>query len=356
MPDDALLLTEGDVRAVLAEPGATLSAVDAMESAFDAYGRGAFASPPRVHVDHPPGSGGERSGRSLRILPCVAPPVGAACRVYTMDKQSGPHAPAPCELILLFDGSSMELRAVIEDYSLHALRTAAPSGVAVRRLAPRRVDAIGVVGTGRQARGQLAVVASVCEAGEIRAFGRDAARCAAFASEMTGVLGRSVKPAASAHEAVRGAEVVIVATNAAEPAVEGGWLREGAFVVSIAPGELAPDVVLGACLVPCAGIEVLEGVPRWEPVRTLVEQGALAPEALEVGLGDIVAGSRALPRDPGRTIFLNTGMAFWDLVVADWLDRRARRLGLGTPLLPGGGSRSLAGFVPPRADGVVARG
>jgi hypothetical protein len=49
-------------------------------------------------------------------------------------------------------------------------------------------------------------------------------------------------------------------------------------------------------------------------------------------------------------------MAFWDLVVADWLDRRARRLGLGTPLLPGGGSRSLAGFVPPRADGVVARG
>jgi ornithine cyclodeaminase len=358
MGDDALLLTEDDVRAALAVQGSTLSAIDAMEAAFAEYGRGAFSSPARVHVDHPPGSGGERSGRSLRVLPCIAPTAGgAACRVYTMNKAAGPQAPAPCELILLFDGSSMELRAVIEDYSLHALRTAAPSGVAVRQLAPRRVDAIGVIGTGRQARGQLAAVASVCEAKEIRVFGRDVARRETYAVEMSDLLGRPVHAAASGPEAVRGAQVVLVATNTAEPALERAWLERDALVISIAPGELAPDVVLDACLIPCAREEVLDGTPRWEPVRTLVERGEIHPDALAVGLGDLVSGRRELRRDSGRiTVFLGTGMAFWDVVIADWLDARARRLGLGRPLLPGGGNRTGLGFVAPRADRIEADG
>jgi ornithine cyclodeaminase/alanine dehydrogenase-like protein (mu-crystallin family) len=355
---DALLLTEHDVRAVLAEPGSTLSAIDAMEAAFAAYGRGELASPPRVHVDHPPGSGGERSGRSLRVLPCVAPAAGgAACRVYTMNKDAGAGAPAPCELILLFDGQSLELRAVIEDYSLHALRTGASTAVALRVLAPRRVDAIGVIGTGRQAGGQLAAAASVCAAGEIRVFGRDEARREAFAAELSEALGRPVRAVGSARDAVRDAGVVLVATNTAAPALERDWLRSDAVVASIAPGELAPEVVLGACVVPCAAEEVLSGTPRWEPVRTLVEQGRLAPADLAPGLGELVAGTRSLGRDPGQpTVFLNTGMAFWDVAIADWVDRCARRLGLGAPFLPGGGTRTGTGFVPPRASAGIVDG
>lgn len=355
MGADALLLTEDDVRAVLAEPQSTLAAIDAMQAAFAEHGRGAFVSPPRVHVDDPPGSGGERSGRSLRVLPCIAPSIGgAACRVYTMDKEAGAGTPAPCELILLFDGRSMELRAVIEDYSLHTLRTAAPTGVAVRALAPPRVGAIGVIGTGRQARGQLAAAASVCTARELRVFGRDPARREAFAVEMSDVLSRPVRAAASAREAVHEAGVVLVATNTAEPALERSWLQDGALVVSIAPGELASDVVLDALLVPCAAGEVLSGTPRWEPVRTLVEQGQIDPAALDPSLGEIVAGTRKLQRERGGvTVFLSTGMAFWDVTIADWLDRAARRLGLGRPLLPGGGSRTGFGFVSPHASVAV---
>ena len=166
----ALLLTEDDVRAVLAEPGSTVSAIDAMERAFAAYARGDFSSAPRLHIDHPAGSGGERSGRSLRVLPCIAPAAGGAgCRIYTMNKTAGAYGAAPCELILLFDDTSMELRSLIEDYSLHALRTAAPSAVAVRHLAKRDVRSVAVIGSGRQARGQLAAVASVCAPADVRA-------------------------------------------------------------------------------------------------------------------------------------------------------------------------------------------
>src|SRR5262249_47803932 len=90
----AILLTEDHVRTVMAEPGATMSAIDALEQAIAAYARGEVSSSPRVHV----GEGGERSGRALRVLPS-----GTACRIYTMNKEAGPGAPAPCELIVLFD-------------------------------------------------------------------------------------------------------------------------------------------------------------------------------------------------------------------------------------------------------------
>lgn len=347
-----LLLTEEDVRAVLAEPGATVSAIDRMEQAFGEYGRGAFESPPRVHV----GGGGEQSGRSLRVLPCIAPSAGgAACRVYTMNKEAGPGAPAPCELILLFDGESMEIRALIEDYSLHGLRTAAPSAVAVRALGRGEVRTIGVIGSGRQARAQLAAVASVCTPDHVRVFSRDRGRREAFAVEMTEALGRPVVAVASAEAALREADVVLAATNTSSPVISRRWLTPGALVVSIAPGELAPDVVLGSQLVPCAAEEVIAGAPRWEPVRTLLERGDLEPDALSVGLADLVAGTKAIGRRPQDvTVFLSTGMAFWDVVIADWLEQRARRLGRGTPLWPGGGARTGEGFVTPRIDVPVA--
>jgi alanine dehydrogenase len=345
---DALLVSEDDVRRIMAEPGATRSAIAAMEHALAEHGRGAFASPARVVV----GGGGEQHGRSLRVLPCIAPSAGgAACRIYTTNKSAGADAPAPCELILLFDGETMELRAAIEDYSLHSLRTAAPSAVAVDRLARPDVRTLAVIGSGRQARGQLAAVASVRSFEEVRVYSRDPLRRAAFADEMTGVTGVEVEPVASAEDAVRGADVVVVATNTATPVVRRAWLAPGTLVVSIAPCELHEDVVLDARLVPCAAEEVLHGMPRWEPVRSLVENGRLTPESLEPNLGEVVAGTRELDRGASDvTVVLSTGMAFWDVAIAGWADARARALGLGSPLWHTGGSRTGVGYRAPQVD------
>lgn len=339
---DALLLNERDIRAILAEPGTTRSAISALDQAIAAHGRGEFESPTRLVV----GGGGEQSGRSLRVLPCIAPSAGgAACRVYTTNKSGRADAPAPSELILLYDGETMALRALIEDYSLHALRTGAPSAVAVAHLAPPTVGTIAVIGSGRQARGQLAAVATVRPPARVLVYSRDARRRATFAAEMTEIVGVPVVAAASPAEALRDAEVVLVATNTATPAVERRWLRADAIVVSIAPCELAEDVVRDAQLVACAAAEVLHGTPRWEPVASLAAAGEVE---LDVELGPLVAGTATV--EPGRlTVVLSTGMAFWDVAIADWVDRQARERGLGTRLWPSGGARTDAGFATPEA-------
>ena len=342
----ALLIAEEDVRAVMARPGATRELVDRMEEAFAAEADGVFGTATRVVVDYPPGAGGERAGRSLRVLPCVAPEFGgAALRVYSTLKDGDPFRPAPCELLLLFDAATMELRALIEDYSLHALRTGAPTGVATRHLARPDAEVLGVVGTGRQARGQVAAVASVRPIREVRAYGRDPARRDRFCREVEELLDCRVVPVEHAEEAVRGADVVVAATNTDRPVVHGAWLEPGTHVNSIGPAELDEQAVLESRLVPCARREVLHGVPAWEPVPGLVARGALPEDALAVELGDVVAGRAAGRRDDDEvTVFLSTGMPFWDLVTAAWVDERARELGLGRPL----GDARPDGYLAPR--------
>ncbi len=332
-----LLISEEDVRAVMALPASTGELIDRMEAAFAAQAGGAFGDSTRVVVDHPPGSGGERAGRSLRVLPCVAPEFGgAAVRIYSTRKDGDPFRPAPCELLLLFDPETMELRSLIEDYSLHALRTAAPTGVATRHLARADATVLGVVGTGRQARGQVAAVASVRAIEEVRIHGRDPARREAFRREVGESLGCPVVPVDRAEDAVRGADVVVLATNTDRPVVAGALLEPGTHVNSIGPAELDEAAATTARLFPCSRREVLHGVPAWEPFPDLVARGVLGESALATELCDVVAG-----RAPGRTgdgdvtIFLSTGMPFWDLVAAAWVDERARALALGTPLPDG---------------------
>ncbi len=333
-----LLIDESDVREVMRAPGATCDLIDRLEAAMTA----SATSASRLVLDHPPGSVGEHAGRSLRLLPCLAPGLGGgAVRVYTTLKDGDTTRPAPCELLLLFDAETMELRALIEDYSLHALRTGAPTGVAVRCLAPAGPLAAGVVGTGRQARGQLAAVASVRELTRVRAYGRSPERLAGFCDEMTKLLGAPVEPAPDAESAVRDADLVVVATNANHPVVERAWLRDGAVVTSIAPGELDERTVLDATLVPCSREEVLRGTPRWTPIPELVEAGRLDPQ-LGPELADVI---RQGPPASALTVFVSTGMALWDLVTAAWVDGKARELGLGRELWQG--ARTGTGFLTP---------
>jgi alanine dehydrogenase len=329
-----LLLDEADVVALMEREESMRELVDRMEEAFAAHGRGELEHRTRVTLDHPPGSVGERAGKSLRLLPCLAPELGGgALRVYSTDKDADAFRPAPSELLLLFDRDTMELRSLIADYSLHALRTAAPTGVATRWLARADAHRVGVVGTGRQARGQLAAVASVRPVSEVRAYGRDAARLAAFCAELEPLLACPVVPPASAEDAVRDADVVVTATNTDRPVLDADWLAPGALVVSIAPGELDERTALRGRLVPCSTYEVLHGVPRWQPFPELVARGALDERALATELGHVVAGAAPARRDDDEVVvFLSTGMAFWDLVTAAWVDERARSLGLGRPL------------------------
>jgi len=121
----------------------------------------------------------------------------------------------------LIDIGTGELVAVIQADRLGQQRTGAASGVATKYFARDDASTVGIVGTGWQAQSQLEAVCAVRPIRRVRCYSRDKDHREAFAKKMSSLLGVTVQVAASAEEAIRGAEVAIAATNAPQPIIHG---------------------------------------------------------------------------------------------------------------------------------------
>lgn len=204
-------------------------------------------------------------------------------------------------------------------------------------MARKDARTVGIVGTGLQARTQLEAVAAVRPLERARAFGRNPERRTQFCWDMSSKLGLPVEPAASAEEAVRGADIVIAATNATAAVVFGKWLAPGMHINAIGANfpqkrELDDSAVSRASLIAVDSIEQ----SRQEAGDLIQAFGADETRWSAVReLAGIVAG-----RIPGRsgdvqiTLFKSSGIAIWDVAVAARVFELAqeKQLGLRIPL------------------------
>ena len=312
----ARYLTESDVDR-LADMDLALRTV---EASFERQGRGLAANVGRRRARAPQGA--------LQLMGAADPELGA------MGAKLYPSIPGGriSFVVILFDANSGALSAVIEAGRLSGLRTGAASGVSVRHLAPPDVRAIGIIGTGRQARTQLEAVCAVRPSARVRVFSRDPANVQQFVAEMRSKLNVELEPAATPEAAVRGAQVVITATNAADPVIEASWIEPGAHVVAMGTNhpqhrELDSAAVARADRV---FVDDLEGAKiECGDLIGAVEDGAFQwGQAVE--LGQVVAG-----RAPGRTspdeitLFESQGIALWDIALGQTVLERAVAEGIG---------------------------
>lgn len=232
-------------------------------------------------------------------------------------------------IVTLFDGSTGVPTAILEASAVTSVRTAAVSAVATRVLAREDARVLAVLGAGVQGRAHLRALPRVRTFEEVRVYARSAEHARAAA----GANGR-VSVASSAEEAVRGADVVVLATSSPTPVISRGWLAPGAHVNAIGasvPSDRELDVdTVAACALFCDSRESLVGEAG--EYRLAVEQGAIAGEDHVRGeLGEVLAGLA-----PGRrsaeelTVFRSLGLAVEDLAAAERAVARARELGIGT--------------------------
>jgi ornithine cyclodeaminase/alanine dehydrogenase-like protein (mu-crystallin family) len=158
------------------------------------------------------------------------------------------------QLVAVWDRASRRLSGVAIGDRLGALRTGALGGVAIDRIAPKKVRRLAVIGAGLQAETQMIAACALRSFDEISVFSRAKENCEAFAARMELLLKRDVRPRGSAELAVRGADVVILATNSSKPVIDAGWLKPGAHVNTLGPKkksghELPLDIAVRAALV-----------------------------------------------------------------------------------------------------------
>ena len=229
--------------------------------------------------------------------------------------------------VLLHDGTTGELVALLNASPITAIRTAAVSAVATRALAREGARRVAILGAGVQARAHVAAMKAVVEDPEIRIWTRSTEAAERLASE-TGAI---VAPSADA--ALFGADVVCTATSSREPVVEKRWVAPGTHINAVGAcfpttRELDTETIAHSSLF----VDRRESAfnEAGDYLIPLAE-GAIGPEHVKAELGEVLAGMH-----PGRehedelTVFKSLGIAVEDLAAAELVVRRAREQGVGT--------------------------
>jgi ornithine cyclodeaminase/alanine dehydrogenase-like protein (mu-crystallin family) len=293
-----LVLDEGAVRKCL-EMGALIPAV---ERALRALSAGEVAQPVRVMV---PVAG---QGGFLGSMPAYTGGQLGAKLVTFFPNNKG--IPTHHALVVLFKPETGEPLAVMDGRLITEMRTAAVSAAATNALARRDCTVLAILGSGVQAHSHLEALRRVRDFREVRVWSPRSAR--KFADQF------GVRLARSAEDAVRGADMVLVATTSRTPVLQGEWLSPGMHVNAVgAPRpdwrELDDEVLRKAKLY----VEQREAACR--------ESGdVIAAGKIFAEIGEVFGG-----RKPGResaeeiTLFKSVGVAVEDLAAAELVYRNS---------------------------------
>jgi ornithine cyclodeaminase/alanine dehydrogenase-like protein (mu-crystallin family) len=244
----------------------------------------------------------EEGKRYLGIMPAVAADAMGAKLVSFYPQNAATGMPTHMAMILLFSPQTGEPLAVMDGRLVTEMRTAAVSAAATKLLAAPDSRVLALLGSGVQAGAHLQALSQVRSFAEVRVWSRTAEHAERFARE------HKIK-AMPAEAAVRGADVVVTATNALEPILEGAWLKPGAHVNAVGsprPGwrELDDNAMANTLI-----------VDSHEAVLKESGDVILSNAPIYAEIGEIFAGRKKAPV-AATTVFKSVGLAIEDVAAA----------------------------------------
>jgi alanine dehydrogenase len=233
---------------------------------------------------------------------------------YPANKERG--LPYITGLIVLNDAETGLPLAIMDGAEITAARTAAASGVCVRRFAPAGWSRAAILGCGEQGRFHAALLRALEPDVRIRAWDPHPERIER--------LGEGVEAAGGWEDAVTGAEVLVTAGPIVEdprPPLRPEHLGERWLALPI-----DFDFYVGAEAVAAADLFLADDVGQFEYYRGLGHfQGWPEPDG---SVGEGLGGEGS----PGRVVCCNLGIGALDAAFADVVLERARAEGAGAEL------------------------
>ncbi|MDO8678836.1 MAG: ornithine cyclodeaminase family protein [Acidobacteriota bacterium] len=321
------LLTEQQVQSLL--PMGDLIA--AMESALARFSAGEVLQPVRTVLTVGP------SRAYFGLMPAYVPNPGSlgAKLVTVFSGNAAKQLPSHLATILLLDPETGALQALMDGRYITEARTAAVSAVSARFLAKADASTMAIIGSGVQARSHLEAYSEVRALKDVRIWSPQPRSRERFVSDMSGRVAVPIRATVTAEDAVRGADLVVLATSSSTPVLAAGWVSPGAHVVSVGAcrpdqREMDPELTARARVyVDSRAAAVVES----GDVVLGISEGRFTVSHIKGELGEVVLGRvQGRTADDQVTIFKSLGMAVEDVVAADLVFRRAAETGAGTEL------------------------
>ncbi len=221
-------------------------------------------------------------------------------------------------VILLFSQQSGALVSVLLDEGyLTDVRTAIASMITLKHLAPKKINKVGIVGTGIQAKLQLSYLHQVTNCKEIVVWGRKEDRVKDYQAHFKDSF-YQIEAASSLAYLASECQVIITTTSAKEPLLYSDYIQPGTHITALGSDtaekiELDPNILLQADLV------VSDSIPQSQQ-RGEVYQARkknCLDESKLIELGTLINDpSKGRESDHQITVADLTGVAVQDIMIA----------------------------------------
>lgn len=304
--------------------------ISVMAEALAALAKGQVHQPLRMVVRPPDAAGlmglmpaymaGEQAAYGLKAV-CVFPGNSAKGK----DAHQGS--------VMLFSAETGEMLALLNASAITAIRTAAVSGVATRLLAREDAGELAIIGSGVQARSHLAAMACVRPIQRVRVASYTPENAQKFAAALGPRFTFPIEPVESVEAAVRGADLIVTATTAAEPILRCEWLRPGAHL-NVVGSSIPTTREVDTATMAAASLFVDRRESTLNEAGDYLfamREGVIGPEHIRAEIGELLIEAK-----PGRitpeeiTLFKSLGLAVEDLAAAAYAYRQAQAGQVGT--------------------------
>jgi len=226
--------------------------------------------------------------------------------------------PSNSGLMLVFSQrTGLPQTILLDEGYLTDVRTAVAGRVAAKHLAPSEVEAIGILGTGIQARMQALELRNLTPCRELVVWGRSEERLEDYRVSLE-EEGFSVTTTFEAAAVTSACNLIVTATSSATPLLTADLVRPGTHITAMGSDtplkqELEPAILARADLVVADSIS--QCLERGEICKALADGRLQEQDIIE--LGEIING-----RVPGRTtkeqitVADLTGVAVQDIQIA----------------------------------------
>lgn len=301
--------------------------VRAVEGAFRSLSLGEASLPAVMHIDFPK-TEGEVHVKGAHIHSSNHFVIKIATGFYG-NPSRGLAVNGGCVLVMSAQ-TGLPLVLLVDNGLLTDMRTGAAGAVAAKYMAHARLEKVGVIGSGMQARQQIRALAEVREVPRIEVWSRNSLRTEAYAEEMT-TEGFDVALGRDPESVVAGSDLVITTTSSRTPIVKAEWLSPGVHINAVGSDtpdkqELDPRILARADAVV---VDRLDQCLDSGELHHAVNGGIMEATQIVGELGDLVAGRVACRVDDLQiTVCDLTGVGVQDAAAASVVLDAARVEGL----------------------------
>ncbi len=323
---NTLILTKDEVKELID----VSDTIDAVESAFNEYGRKNVQLPSKKYLYFEKHSGDYRSMPGYLEEEDIA-----GCKLVNVHPDNS-NLPTVMAAVILVDPKTGFPFCIMDGTDLTAYRTGAAGAVATKYLSREDSKVLGLVGAGTQAKTQFLSIREIRDIEEVRIYdiSTEAAKDLKMLINEEGVDAYIEE---EVEDLVKASDVITTVTPVREPIIMDEWVSDGTHINAVgadAKGkqELESKILKRGKII----VDQLEPTKHGGEINVPFSKGEIDETDIQADIGEVITGDlKGRENYADITIFDSTGLAIQDISTAWNIYKKANNSGIGQqiPLL-----------------------